>query len=107
MRNARSLIIALALIALAVTALYPPWLYKDSESSAHGRPMGYSFVWQPPVREKRASADIFGLSIDVKLDNIKANAIDVETLFKNWLLIAGVAFAAFAVTSFKPMRRAT
>lgn len=96
MHNVRKFIIFTALLVLAVTALYPPWLHKDAEGVAV--PMGYSFAWQPPVYQKRASADIFGLTIDLKMEPVRVNGVDFNTLFKNWLLVLGVSAAAYGAT---------
>ncbi|MBK7746866.1 MAG: hypothetical protein IPI39_06450 [Candidatus Obscuribacter sp.] len=96
MHNVRKFIVVTALVFLAVTALYPPWQHKDSAGVAV--PMGYSFAWQPPVYQKRASADIFGLTINLNMQPVRANSIDLNTLFKNWLLVLCVGAGAYGAT---------
>lgn len=96
MHNVRKFIVVTALVFLAVTALYPPWQHKDSAGVAV--PMGYSFAWQPPVYQKRASADIFGLTINLNMQPVRANSIDLNTLFKNWLLVLCVGAGVYGAT---------
>lgn len=96
MHSVRKFIVVTALVFMAVTALYPPWLHRDGEGVAV--PMGYSFAWQPPVYQKRASADIFGLTINLNMQPVRANSIDLNTLFKNWLLVLCVGAGAYGAT---------
>lgn len=71
-------------------AIYPPWIYTTE--SGESQDMGYGFIWSPPKIQRDASANIFGLKLEVNMGDLTANSINVPQL--------GLAeFIAFAVTA--------
>lgn len=78
MDKTQKLIALTGLTVIVLMGLYPPWVYLDEEKVAH--PMGYAFIWKPPVEHRQDSANFFGITLKLDTQSQSANHIDMMRL---------------------------
>lgn len=78
MDKTQKLIALTGITVIVLMGLYPPWVYVDEEKVAH--PMGYAFIWKPPVEHRQDSANFFGITLKLDMQSQSANHIDMMRL---------------------------
>jgi hypothetical protein len=66
------------MLMVIAMCLYPPWQYAEPGKPAFS--MGYAPIWQPPVVQEQAKAELFGFKLQMGTNTFRANQIDLLRL---------------------------
>lgn len=84
----QKVLLLLGMLMVIAMCLYPPWQYAEPGKPAMS--MGYAPIWQPPVVQEQAKADLFGFKLQMGTTTFRANQIDLLRLAIQCSIMVGV-----------------